>query len=255
MRTVIKLGGRAQSAESVIPFLAKAWTESRGSLCLVHGGGDEISVMQSRMGREPVFVNGRRITTTEDMEIVRMILSGSANKRLVSALVAVGVPAVGVSGEDAAMINARPVDADKSGRMGTVTSVRPELIEVLLSSGYLPVISPVARDEMDAAGAAMNVNGDDAAAAIAAALGADLIMVADVEGVLDAFGAVVASLDPSTVDDMIASGEVTGGMQAKLEAGFAALAAGASSARIGSLPAIADVDQGTALVLIPVSVQ
>ena len=254
MRTVIKLGGRTQTAADVIPVLAKAWAESGRSLCLVHGGGDEISLVQSMMGREPVFVNGRRITTAEDMEVVRMVLSGSANKRLVAALVSIGVPAVGVSGEDAGMIIAQPVDADKFGRMGTVTSIRPELIETLLSAGYLPVISPVACDETVAAGAAMNVNGDDAAAAIAGALGADLVMVADVEGVLDASGAAVESLDPAMMHDMIASGEVAGGMRAKLEAGFAALAAGACTARIGSLAAIADIDRGTTLVLTSASV-
>lgn len=255
MRTVIKLGGRAQASENTIPVLAEAWAGSGGSLCLVHGGGDEISLLQSRMGREPSFVNGRRITTVEDLELVRMVLSGSANKRLVSALVSKGVPAVGVSGEDAGTITARPIDVERFGRAGTVTSVRPELIEALLSAGYLPVISPVARDETAADGAAMNVNGDDAAAAIAAALNADLIMVADVEGVMDASGAAVPLLDAAMMHDMIASGEVSGGMQAKLEAGFAALAGGVKRVRIGSLAAIADVNRSTSLTLSLGSIQ
>ena len=250
MRTVIKLGGRVQSSGDVIAALAAAWADRGGSLCVVHGGGDDISAVQSRMGRQSSFINGRRITTVEDLEIVRMVLSGSVNKRLVSALVSNAVPAVGVSGEDAGTIIARPIDPERFGRAGSVASVRPRLIETLLSAGYLPVLSPVARDETADGGAAMNVNGDDAAAAIAAALNADLLMVADVEGVMDSSGVALASLDASMMQRMVASSEVSGGMHAKLEAGFAALAGGVKRVRIGSMAAIGDASRGTSLALL-----
>jgi len=109
-------------------------------LCVVHGGGDRISEFQRRVGLEPSFVDGRRVTTRADMEIVRMVLSGLVNKELVAAFAAAGVPAVGISGEDAAMITATPIDATGLGRAGKPVAVRSELIELLLDSGYMPVI-------------------------------------------------------------------------------------------------------------------
>lgn len=214
---------------------------------MVHGGGDEISQLQLQLGRQPSFVNGRRITTADDMELVRMVLSGAVNKRLVATLVSEGIPAVGVSGEDAATITATAIDAEKFGRAGKVTSVRVQLIDTLLSAHFMPVISPVARDADGPDGMAMNVNGDDAAAAVARALNADLIMVADVEGVMDANGNVVASLDTEMMLQMIETGEISGGMRAKLEAGFVACSGGVNSVRIGSFAAIADKTKGTLL--------
>ena len=120
MKRVIKIGGRAQSAPDLVSRLAAAWKAAPKSFCVVHGGGDEISAMQRRVGSEPSFVDGRRITTREDVEIVRMVLSGMVNKRLVSSLVAAGVPAVGISGEDAGTIIATPIDANGLGRQGSL---------------------------------------------------------------------------------------------------------------------------------------
>ena len=251
MITVVKLGGRVQSDPSLIELLRQRWADAPGTLCVVHGGGDEISALQRQLGREPSFVNGRRITTSEDMELVRMVLSGSANKRLVSVLNAAGVPSVGVSGEDGGMISAEPIDVESFGRAGKPTAVNPIVIESLLASLFLPVISPVGIDITSNDGAALNVNGDDASAAIAAALGAELLLVADVSGVMDASRNVIRSLDQQRVDALVAEGTVNSGMHAKLEAGFAALAAGASGVRIGGLDLIASNDSGTVLSLTP----
>src|SRR5687767_12343127 len=91
---VIKLGGRVQSDPALVTIVADLWQAKPGEMCIVHGGGDEISTLQKALGREPKFVNGRRITTDDDIDLVRMILSGSANKRLVASLAAAGVPAV-----------------------------------------------------------------------------------------------------------------------------------------------------------------
>ena len=251
MITVIKLGGRVQSDPALIVSLSRRWHHAPGGLCVVHGGGDEITALQRQLGREPSFVNGRRITTSEDIDLVRMVLSGSANKRLVSALNAAGVPAAGVSGEDGGMILAEPIDEERFGRAGKPTAINPVVIEALLASSFLPVISPVGIDSTSDEGGALNVNGDDASAAIAAALGAELLLVADVPGVMNSDRSLIRSLDQQQVDALVADGTVNSGMHAKLEAGFAALSGGASKVRIGGLAMIAEQDAGTLLSLTP----
>src|SRR3954469_21554055 len=98
MMRVVKIGGRAQNDPRVASALSRAWNDSPNSLCVVHGGGDEISSMQRALGREATFVGGRRVTSHDDLELLRMVLSGVLNKRLVNSLVAAGIPAVGLSG-------------------------------------------------------------------------------------------------------------------------------------------------------------
>ena len=252
MITVIKLGGRVQSDPALVPVLAKRWKIAPGSFCIVHGGGDEITSLQRQLGQEPAFINGRRITTREDLDLIRMVLSGSANKRLVSSLGAEGIAAAGISGEDGGMLSAEPIDAELFGRAGKPTIVNVSLIESLLSSGFLPVISPVGIDAAASTGEAINVNGDDAAAAIAAALHAELLLVADVAGVLDKERNLLPTLDQQQVEALVADGTVNRGMHAKLEAGFAALATGSPRVRIGALDSISNEDQGTVLSLTPI---
>jgi acetylglutamate kinase len=214
---------------------------------LVHGGGDEVSTLQAALGGSTTFVNGRRVTTEKDIEIVRMALSGSANKRLVSSLVQNGIDAVGLSGEDAALIGASPMDAERLGYVGAPSTVNVAFLRHLLSGGYLPVISPVSRDKSGTLGAALNVNGDDAAAAIAVALGAaELLLVADVEGVLRN-GEVISELTPEGARQLVAEGTVVGGMQAKLQAGLTAIAGGVPCVRISDIAAITDPRRGTIL--------
>jgi len=248
---IIKLGGRVQSDPSLIDGLGDLWRREPGSFCVVHGGGDEISSLQRALGREPVFVNGRRITTDQDVDLVRMILSGSANKRLVSSLAANGVSAVGISGEDASFLTAEPIDIAKFGRSGKPLSADTRLIRLLLEASFLPVISPVAATASPSS-EALNVNGDDAAAVIAAALGAELWLLADVPGVFDSSRRVIEELDQTTVDALVADGTVNSGMHAKLEAGFAALTAGASKVRIAGLEALSGNESGTLLSLTPI---
>src|SRR5215211_8529492 len=137
MKTVIKIGGRAQGSPRLVDRITTAWNVRPGSFCIVHGGGDEISAFQRSVGLNPSFVNGRRITTGEDMTVVRMVLSGLVNKRLVSHLVAAGVPAVGISGEDNAMLTATRIAS--LGYAGKPAAVKIELIETMLDAGYLPV--------------------------------------------------------------------------------------------------------------------
>lgn len=239
---IVKLGGRVQTDPELIPALAAWWSAKPGSFAVVHGGGDEVSSLQRQLGREPSFVNGRRVTSEEDVDLVRMVLSGSANKRLVAEMVAAGVSAAGLSGEDDGTIEAEPIDLDAYGRAGKPSKIRTNLINTLLDAGFLPVISPVARDATSTRGAALNVNGDDAAAAIAAAMKAELWMIADVAGVLDAEKKVLSSLTSTQMDDLVASGVANKGMHAKLEAGFSALEHGAPAVRIAGLEAIMKPD-------------
>ena len=243
---VVKIGGRAQADARLTKMLADAWNTAPGSICIVHGGGDEVSAMQRALGREAAFVGGRRVTSQGDLELLRMVLSGVVNKRVVNSLVAVGLPAVGLSGEDAALIGAELIDAASLGFAGRPVSVNDALLRALMNAGYLPVISPVGYDATSSNGGTLNVNGDDAAAAIAAALGADeLTFIVDVEGVKDGQGDIVSSLSIETARGLIADGVASNGMAAKLESAETALVSGVNRVRICGLPGLNDEERGT----------
>jgi acetylglutamate kinase len=254
MMRVVKIGGRAQGDVRLGPALAaaaRATGSSAEALCVVHGGGDEVSALQRRLGLEPAFHGGRRVTSEADLEIVRMVLSGTINKRLVAMLLSHGVRAAGISGEDAMLFRALASDPETMGRVGGAVTVDPAIVLQLLAGGFVPVISPLARDADDTttSGSGLNVNGDDAAAALAGALAADeLVLVADVAGVLDN-GAVIPSLDLEQAEALVASGIAAGGMAAKLEAAAAALHAGVARVRIAGLDGIGNLDAGTRVVL------
>lgn len=245
MTRVIKVGGRPQQDPSLAGAVVSGWASTEGGLVLVHGGGDEVSTLQAALGAETTFVDGRRVTTAQDIELVRMALSGSANKRLVATLVEKGMHAVGLSGEDAALIAASPMDAARLGFVGVPERINVAFLRHLLSGGYLPVVSPVSRDGSGTLGAALNVNGDDAAAAIAVALGAaELLLVSDVPGVMCG-ERVIASLTPDEARALVADGTAGGGMRAKLQAAVAAVDGGVPRVRISDIMAIQDLTRGT----------
>lgn len=247
MMRVIKLGGRIQSDPRLPHAIETLWRANSRSFCIVHGGGDEISSLQRAQGQEPAFINGRRVTTASDIEVLRMVLSGKVNKLLVSRLVAAGVPAVGISGEDGGLLVGEPIDLEQLGRAGKPTSTDARLIEALLASGFLPVISPMGRDGTSSEGTGLNINGDDAAASIAAAMQAELWLLADVAGVIGADGNVITFLAPRDLDSLVAGGTVNRGMHAKLEAGFNALELGSRLVRIAGIDAFSDSSAGTFL--------
>ena len=249
MTRVIKVGGRPQLDPALPGALAAAYAAAPGSLVVVHGGGDEVGTLQRLFGIEARFHGGRRVTSSLDLEIIRMALSGSANKRLVAALNDVGVAALGLSGEDAGLLRATPLDTDRYGHVGSPTMVNVRLLQHLLAGDVLPVISPVSRHAAvrDGEPSTLNVNGDDAAAAIAAALNAEeLLLVSDVAGVL-VNGVAVDELDADTAQQLIADGSATGGMSAKLQAALAALRGGVERVRISDITAIESLDRGTVL--------
>ena len=249
---VVKLGGRTQQDPALPAAIASAWSARGGALVVVHGGGDEASALMRAMGRQPVFVDGRRVTAAEDIDILRMALSGSANKRLVSALVAAGVRALGLSGEDGALLAAETTEElAPLGMVGKVVAVDARALHGLVHAGWLPVLSPVSADRARP-GQALNVNGDDAAAMVAAALGADeLLLVSDVPAVLapGESGALapLGTIHPEKARELVASGVAAGGMAAKLGAALDALAHGVVRVRVSDVAAIADATRGTVI--------
>jgi acetylglutamate kinase len=240
---VVKVGGRAQS-DPALPALLAAAARHAGQLVVVHGGGDEVTAMQRSLGHEPQFVGGRRMTTPADMDVVRMVLSGTINKRIVRQLMNHGVAAVGLSGEDGGILPAVPLDGGALGAVGEPLHAGADALVALLAAGFVPVISPLGRHAVTGEG--LNVNGDDAAAAIAAAIAADeLLLVADVPGVLDDAGSPIGVIPADSIDRMIASGTARGGMTAKLQAARRALDGGVPTVRIGDATAIGDPEAGS----------
>lgn len=245
MIRVLKIGGRAQND----PNLARAVhiAAAENGIVVVHGGGDEVSALQRRMGMTPKFYGGRRVTTTDDLAIVQMVLSGSVNKRLVSAFVGAGVRAVGISGEDDGLLTARATARETLGEVGEPSRVETALLELLVDAGYVPVVSPLARDA--ATGGTLNVNGDDAAAEIAIAMRAsELMLVADVPGVMTS-GTVIAELDVERAAALIEDGTAREGMAAKLQAARRAVERGVARVRIGNLAAVQSATAGTVITL------
>lgn len=248
MMRIIKVGGRAQERPELGRVIADAWRAAPGGIVVVHGGGDEVSALQRSLGVTPLFIDGRRVTGETDIALLRMALSGTSNKRLVATLGAHGARAVGLSGEDGALIGARRKRDARLGRVGEPDRIEVGLLRALLDAGFLPVISPLGRDLGSETGEALNVNADDAAAAIAVALRADeLLLIADVPGVLDSTGTMLERLDAAGVASLLAAGTAAGGMHAKLEAATHALAGGVGTVRIGDLAAVTDVRRGTRL--------
>lgn len=184
---------------------------------LVHGGGPEISDMLKRVGKESRFINGLRHSDAETVEIVQMVLSGKVNKGLVSLLHKAGGKAVGMSGVDGGMIDAKILDPDL-GFVGEITGVKTDIITDMLNNGYIPVISSVAGDKE---GNIYNINADTAASEIAAALKAEaLITLTDIRGLLidkDDESTLIPVVPLEKVPELIESGVISGGMIPKVD--------------------------------------
>ncbi len=217
---VVKYGGNAMVSEQlrqqVMEDIVLLWLVGV-KVVLVHGGGPEISDMMNRLGKEPVFVDGLRVTDQETVDIVQMVLAGKINKTLVKLLEVKGGKAMGISGMDGNLIEAKMKRAEL-GFVGSITNVNIAPVMDLLEKGYIPVISTLG---CDAAGNTYNINGDTAAAYIAGALGAErLIMMTDIAGVLR------DKNDPSTLIPELSIAEairlfeenvIAGGMIPKVE--------------------------------------
>ena len=215
-----------------------------GPLAVVHGGGRAIDAELARRQIAPRKVEGLRVTDAATLEAVIAVLAGSANTDLVAALVAAGVPAVGLTGVDAGFGRATRSTAHHTstgatvdlGFVGDPANVDGALVSLLMRNGYVPVIASLGIEDVAVARTGrqvLNVNADVMACRLAAALdGAELVIAGATAGVLDAHGHLIGLLDAAGIDSMISSGTATAGMVAKLAACRTALRDGVSSVRI-----------------------
>lgn len=200
---------------------------------VVHGGGPEINIWLEKLGIEPQFKNGLRVTDAATMEVVEMVLVGKVNKEIVSLINQAGGKAVGLCGKDGNLIQARPDGREGIGFVGEVSGVKVKILESLVSSGYIPVVSSVAADET---GQSYNINADTVAGEIAAALGAEkLILMTDTAGILEDYHkpeSLIVKLDIQEARQLIESGIVSGGMIPKVNCCVRSLAQGVKAAHI-----------------------
>lgn len=241
MLTVVKVGGALLRGEEALPAVARAVSALPGRTVVVHGGGPEITRWQERLGMAVEWRDGLRVTTPESVQIASMVLTGWTNKRIVSALLGAGQIALGMSGEDGALLEAERKEGGRLGEVGEIVAVNQILLRALLAQGVTPVISPISRGP---GGVPLNVNADEAAIAVAAALSATrLLLVSDVPGVL-VDGRVVPRLTPADSQRLMSEGAVTGGMTVKLRQALAAATAGVE-VRIGGGEILSDPGAGT----------
>ncbi|MBF2049211.1 MAG: acetylglutamate kinase [Leptolyngbya sp. IPPAS B-1204] len=206
---------------------------------VVHGGGPEINSWLDKLGIEPQFKNGLRVTDAATMDVVEMVLVGRVNKELVSLINQAGGMAVGLCGKDGNLIKARPQGDEGIGFVGEVTTTDVKLLESLVKSGYIPVVSSVAADET---GQAYNINADTVAGELAAALGAEkLILMTDTPGILQDYkdpSTLIAKVDIQEARQLIETGVVGGGMIPKVNCCVRSLAQGVRAAHIidGRIP-------------------
>jgi acetylglutamate kinase len=187
---------------------------------IVHGGGPAINETLGKLGIESRFVNGLRVTDEATLDVVEMVLAGRINKEIVRKLQQNGAKSIGLSGTDGGLIEVQPVSNHAEvGLVGDVTGVNAGLIEGIMDLGYLPVIAPIG---IDAAGQRYNINADTAAGAVASHLGVDrMIVVTDVPGIIRTVGGekkVLSQVTFADIEEMIASGEIYGGMIPKVRA-------------------------------------
>ncbi len=226
---VVKYGGNAminsKLQEQVMEDVVLLWLIGV-KVVLVHGGGPEISKLMDRLGKEVSFVDGLRVTDAETMDIVQMVLTGKINKSLVTLLESRGGNAVGISGVDGRLIEAKQKDP-RLGFVGEITGVNIQPVLDLLEKGYIPVVSTVAAG---ADGSVYNINGDTAAAHIAGALGAiRLLLMTDIDGIRadkDDPATLITELTREGAAELIDNGTVSGGMIPKVECCLEALRKG-----------------------------
>lgn len=242
---VLKIGGNELDDPAFVAALARAVAGMRPQPVLVHGGGKEIGQIQQALGGEPRFVAGLRYTDATALHAAEMVLCGLVSTRLVAALVAAGADALGLSGVDRGLIRVAKAEhpAGDLGRVGRPIAVRADLLRDLLAQGVVPVVAPISLGP----DGPYNVNADEAAGAIAAALhDAQVVFVTNVAGVL-VHDQLAARLSAAEIEALIGDGTIFGGMIPKVRAALTALAAGVRAARITNLAGLAS-DAGTLIV-------
>ncbi len=233
---VVKYGGAAMKDGSLkadvirdIVFMASVGIRP----VVVHGGGPEINIWLGKLGIEPQFKDGLRVTDAPTMDVVEMVLVGRVNKELVSLINQAGGKAVGLCGKDGNLITARPQGSADVGFVGEVSGIDSGILKTLVEAGYIPIVSSVASDET---GQVYNINADTVAGEIAAALGAEkLILLTDTKGILKDYkdpSTLLPQLDIQQARNLIETGIVAGGMIPKVTCCVRSLAQGVGAAHI-----------------------
>ncbi|MEM1102543.1 MAG: acetylglutamate kinase [Pseudomonadota bacterium] len=242
---LIKYGGHAMGDPELSRMFARdvALLKQVGLRpIVVHGGGPQIGAMLKRLNIESEFVDGHRVTDQATVEIAEMVLAGSINKAIVADITAAGGAAVGLSGKDGGLITARKAHRARKdpsshiekaldlGFVGEPERVDASVLDAVMGAGLIPIIAPIG---LGADGQTYNINADTAAGAIAAAIGAKrLLLLSDVDGVLDAGGALIREITVGGAEALIASGAANGGMIPKLETCIKAVGEGVEAAVI-----------------------
>jgi acetylglutamate kinase len=232
---VVKYGGHAMAD----PDLARQFAEDIVLVrsvglhpIVVHGGGPQIGALMARLGKEPEFRDGLRVTDAETLDIARMVLVGKVNRDIVSAINVHGSLAVGLSGEDAGLIKAE-ARSPELGFVGDIEEVNPAILRRLVDEELVPVVSTIGSD---LTGQAYNINADTVAAAIAEALGAEkIVFLTDVSGLLrdvEDPSSIISRTDAAQLRELIAQGALSGGMIPKIEGALHAVEHGVRSAHV-----------------------
>ncbi|MDX1995715.1 MAG: acetylglutamate kinase [bacterium] len=243
---VIKVGGHEIGDPAFLSGLAATVRDLSSPVIIVHGGGDEISQLQTLMQIEPRYQDGLRITDAKSLSVVEMVLCGLVNKRVVRTLIEAGVDALGLSGVDRGLVRGRAVPGMEF--TGEVVAVRGDILRDLLTQRVTPVVAPVCLGE----GSSLNVNADHVAGAIGGAVGAArVVFITNVEGVL-VEGKRVDTLTVEQSESLIADGTIFGGMIPKVRTALDVLARGVSQTVITNL---AGLQSGTGTVFVANSAQ
>ena len=243
---VIKFGGNAMVDDQLKNSFAKDIVLMKLvgiNPIVVHGGGSQIGSLLKRLGKTTEFINGMRVTDSETMDIVEMVLGGLVNKEIVTLINRHGGRAVGLTGKDGDFIRAKPITIKKTemdavnpseiidlGHVGEVSSIDPEVVDMLGNSNFIPVIAPIG---VGADGHSYNINADLVAGKIAEVLNAEkLILLTNTPGILDDKGELLTGLSINQIDDLIASGIINGGMIPKVNCATDALKSGVPKVHI-----------------------
>ncbi len=238
---VVKFGGNAMTDDTLKQSFASnivLMNQVGIHTVVVHGGGPQIGRLLTQLGKESRFIQGMRVTDSETMDVVEMVLGAQVNKSIVSLLSQVGGKAVGLTGKDGGLLQAKALtlprnDQDSEldlGQVGEVASVNVDILQTLKSGGFIPVIAPVG---VSPDGRSYNINADLVASAVASVLGAEkLLLLTNTAGILDAEENLLTGLTPNQIDELIKSGVIHGGMLPKVQCALEALQGGVNSATI-----------------------
>ena len=234
-KIVIKYGGSAQTSETLKQQFAQdiVLLHTVGMKpIIVHGGGKSITNLLNDLGVETKFVDGQRVTTKEVMRIAEMVLSGEINKEIVSLLNNQGGNAIGISGKDANFLEAIPKDFENFGYTGTIKNVNPEMVDKMITEGFIPVIAPIA-SASTLGHPGFNINADLAASQVAIHLKArKVLFLTDTPGVLDKEMNLISTMDIAKTEALKEDGTINGGMVPKVDACIEALRGGVKKAHI-----------------------